>query len=91
MDKELRKKLELELEESLNIINTQIETSKNVAIEDCWRIWIPVLSLTLDKDLLVALMIKEHQDFREKIERMKQIREMSHKAYERRKAKLENK
>lgn len=89
MDKEMRKKLELELEESLNIINTQIEASKNVAVEDCWRIWIPVLLLTLEPELLVSLMIKEQQDFREKIERTKRIREMSHEAYERRKAKLE--
>jgi len=88
MDKEMRKKLELELEQSLNIINTQIETSKNVAVEDCWRIMIPVLLLTLDKDLLVSLMIKEQQDFREKIERTKRIREMSHEAYERRKSKI---
>lgn len=89
MDKELRKKLELELEEHLNFLNAQMETSKNVAVEDCWRIWIPVLALTLDPDLLVSLMIKEQQKSREKIERMKRIREMSHEAYERRKAKLE--
>lgn len=67
MDKELRKKLELELEEHLNFLNAQMETSKNVAVEDCWRIMIPVLLLTLDPDLLVSLMIKEQQDFREKI------------------------
>lgn len=89
MDNELRKKLELELEENLNIINTQIEAANNVSVEDSWRIWIPVLLLTRDTDLLVSLMIKEQTRSREKIERMKRIREMSHEAYKRRKAKLE--